>query len=365
MKYFISINYNNFNFFEKKMMRYFFYKKSKIIPNKKDLEIVKNFILFYKKYYYKKTPRTHKGEWEYINKYKRNKLLKYLTQLNIIKLSEELANLFTSRISYGLFGINFDNFDKFIKSSKDLKKYICYTLKNIFVWEEFVKTSNRDYNFLNASNAGRVFGIKYKNYMIPLDIPRYDYYASRIINLLENFKKPTIIEIGGGYGGLVGQLIKRRFNFKYINIDLPETLLLSYYYLKKTTKNFFLLSNVLSTKILEKNNYILIPFKKNLELNLKADLVFNSSSFSEMPRDIINYYFDWINNKIKPKYIFHQNSNVLLFPNSKRHIEILASQFPIDKKNYSLKFSSLSLFMGGSGRYREYIYERNKKTYES
>jgi hypothetical protein len=70
----------------------------------------------------------------------------------------------------------------------------------------------------------------------------------------------------------------------------------------------------------------LVPFKKKLELNLKADLVFNSSSFSEMSRDTINYYFDWINNKIKPKYIFHQNSNVLLFPNSKRHIEILASQ---------------------------------------
>ena len=125
-------------------MRYFFYKKTKIIPKKKDLEIVKNFILFYKKYYYKKTPTIHKhnkGEWEYINKYKRSKLLKYLTQLNIIKLSEELANLFTSRISYGLFGINFNNFDN-IKPDKPpplIRIFLFLIICNIYVGAPYEK----------------------------------------------------------------------------------------------------------------------------------------------------------------------------------------------------------------------------------
>ena len=46
------------------------------------------------------------------------------------------------------------------------------------------------------------------------------------------------------------------------------------------------------------------------------------------------------------------------FSKLKRYKEIPSSKFPIDKTNYELKYFHPSIFQGGSGRYREYLYKR-------
>ena len=58
--------------------------------------------------------------------------------------------------------------------------------------------------------------------------------------------------------------------------------------------------------------------------------------------------------------IYHENSNFLLFPDSERHIEILGKDFPIDTKAYNLIQMTISPFLGGNGRYREFIYKRHE-----
>ena len=58
------------------------------------------------------------------------------------------------------------------------------------------------------------------------------------------------------------------------------------------------------------------------------------------------------------KYLLHQNSNILLYPNSKRHIEILADRFPINLKKFKQVNKNISLWVSGSGRYREYLYKK-------
>ena len=54
------------------------------------------------------------------------------------------------------------------------------------------------------------------------------------------------------------------------------------------------------------------------------------------------------------------NANVLLFPNSERHIEVLSSEFKIDNEKYLKISSSLAPWTGGSGRHREYLYLSKK-----
>ena len=76
---------------------------------------------------------------------------------------------------------------------------------------------------------------------------------------------------------------------------------------------------------------------------MNTNIIFNANSFSEMSKKVVFHYFDLINKKLKPNFIFHQNSNVDLFPNSKRHIEIQSSNFPIDKKNYTKIFSNVGM----------------------
>lgn len=153
--------------------------------------------------------------------------------------------------------------------------------------------------------------------------------------------------------------MKRNFKFNYVNVDLPETLLTSYYYLRKKIGINIQLKKKLN---ICKEKIIFVPYSKNFineEMGkMQIDLLFNANSFSEMSKKILSNYFYLINKKIKSEFILHQNSNVNLFPESERHIEIQASEFNIDMKNYVKIFSNVSMFQGGSGRYREYLYKR-------
>ena len=78
----------------------------------------------------------------------------------------------------------------------------------------------------------------------------------------------------------------------------------------------------------------------------------------EMDKNILNKYIEVINKIIKPNYIYHENSNFLMFPKSKRHIEILGKDFKFNKKKYRLENFNISPFSGGSGRYREFFYKK-------
>ena len=77
-----------------------------------------------------------------------------------------------------------------------------------------------------------------------------------------------------------------------------------------------------------------------------------------MNKNILNKYVEVINRIIKPNYIYHENSNFLMFPKSKRHIEILGKDFKFNKKRYYLEYFNISPFSGGSGRYREFFYKK-------
>lgn len=351
MTYFTSINYYELHPLSSSIK--IFSKKNNSKPNYLDKKIVKDFISFFKK---KDFNNIHGGEWMWINKRIRRTLIGSLKKFDIDFLSSQLINLFKSKVSYGIVSSTYRNV---FKNKKNRKYYISDVLKNISVWEEFVKLKKKDYNFIHTDKKiGNPYGIIYKKKKILFDTPRHDYYAEKIINILKNKKNPTILEIGGGYGGLLIQLLKRKFNFSYINIDLPETLLISYYYLKRTFGVNICLHKNLESSIL-KNKIVYIPYKHDLSIKkINVDLLFNANSFSEMSKKVLYKYFNLINNKIKPEYILHQNSNINLFPKSRRHKEIQSSDFPIDMKNYTKISSTISMFQGGSGRYREFLFKK-------
>ena len=103
---------------------------------------------------------------------------------------------------------------------------------------------------------------------------------------------------------------------------------------------------------------ILVPSEMAEKVDIKVDIVYNCNSFSEMAVVTVQNYFDLINKKWLPRYIYHQNSDVLLYPNSPRHVELVSSAFPIDLA-YKEIYRTPSPWAGGSGRYREYLYQRD------
>ncbi len=132
---------------------------------------------------------------------------------------------------------------------------------------------------------------------------------------------------------------------------------MTYFYL---TKNGIPLNLITEKENDVKKNMVNLVFAEDFEKIWrkipKSDLIFNSRSLCEMHKDTIAEYFNFINSS-KTKYFYHENSNYLLFPNSERHIEVIADKFPIDKKKFRLLSKYLTPFTGGSGRYREYIFK--------
>lgn len=142
-----------------------------------------------------------------------------------------------------------------------------------------------------------------------------------------------VLEIGGGFGSLARIIIKNK-NTKYFLIDLPEANLLSNYYLK----NFFpekKIFNYLDFKNLdieeEVNNFdifILPPNTLNSK-KLSFDFIINTRSFMEMKMNIIQEYFNLIQNKIVEGGFF---LNVNRYLKGTVGEDIYFNKYPYDEK---------------------------------
>ena len=224
-------------------------------------------------------------------------------------------------------------------------------------WLDYTNLAPEQY--LSMPDIGMPYGIQFGNNLVTPDICRHDYHAGKIFKILEDMdlSSATVLEIGGGYGGAAYQFLKRdlRKKYRWVIIDLFETLCVQYYWLSSCG----IAVDMAIDGHLEKRSsqVILVPSEMAEKIDIDTNVVYNCNSFSEMARSTVENYFDLINKKWAPRYIFHQNADVLLFPNSPRHVEVVSSQFPIDE-TYKEIYRTLSPWAGGNGRYREYLYER-------
>ena len=153
----------------------------------------------------------------------------------------------------------------------------------------------------NYGNAKKIYRFKDK-FFSPTDLFIIKYVDELTKKL--DFKKINVIcEIGQGYGLLASKLLKIK-KFKMILIDLPESNLITAYYLKKIyPKKKIIMDIDLKNKKLSKNNlkngdiFIISPWIEIKKVN--ADLFINSRSMMEMTKKSITKYFDVIKNNIK------------------------------------------------------------------
>ena len=318
------------------------------IPDKKDIQIAKEIFNFFCKT--KKKFKIFGGEWEYLNKIKRPKYIKTLIKSDIKKLTLIFSNLFRNDISYGIVTPSY-------KDISNKEKFKSQILQDINTSIEFSNLKYLKQISLNK-NIGNPFGIYTKNKVIMPDTPRHFYFANKIKDYVKKGNNFKILEIGGGYGGLAKILFSYNKKITYFSVDLLEGCLIQYYFLKKSGLKVNLVKEIKDIKL---NQINLITFDKELKILKKigkCDFVFNSRSFSEMNNAIVNRYTNVINSFIKPKYIYHENSNFLLFPKSKRHLEILGKDIKFNKKKYNLEHFNISPFCGGGGRYREFFIKK-------
>ncbi|SVC53266.1 uncharacterized protein METZ01_LOCUS306120 [marine metagenome] len=161
--------------------------------------------------------------------------------------------------------------------------------------EEDVVISNLDNK--NIGNCNRVLNFKDK-YIDYGDLFHIYVFSQLNDSIFSKDKISSICEIGGGFGALA-RVIKNNLDVSYIMIDLPETNLVSAYYLyenfKNENKKFLLYNQIKDNKIsveqLHSYDFIIIPPWVVFEKDLKIDLFVNCRSMMEMERKVIRDYF--------------------------------------------------------------------------
>jgi hypothetical protein len=151
--------------------------------------------------------------------------------------------------------------------------------------------------------------------------------------LIPEKKNKIILEIGGGYGGLANKLINNFSQSKFLLIDLPENLLLQYYYLTNlhpTKKIYFINTKEELNTIKNYDVLLLTPFNCSTIIDdIYFDIIIQTRGFGEMNRISVNDYFHLIQKNIKEGGILYLVERYVGY----RGEEVMRIRdYPFDKK---------------------------------
>ena len=161
--------------------------------------------------------------------------------------------------------------------------------------------------------VGNPAGLFYGGKVIPIEAIRFSYCAEQMLPLLEGKNHPVICEIGGGNGGQAYALMSKSANaLTYIDLDIPEMLVIATYFLMMALpgKSFLLYGEgPWEDGALEKYDIVMLPYFliPQMEANT-VDLFFNQRSFSEMDGKTVLEYVHQIE-RICRGYFMHINHN--------------------------------------------------------
>ena len=298
------------------------------------------------------------GEWEWIGEnYRANLRSAVVEQGDFSTLFSELEGFPFSKLSYGM--VTFSE-DGGVRQSEELGLIPTGAWKDFFLLQRLMRKGahmrEADWRDLFQVN---LHGVESDGILD--DCFRHTYFASLLLELTRGAGSTEIVEIGGGYGGLALQIDRLKLEghrVRHLIVDLPESLLLSYWFLRMQGQQ---VSVVLDEKDFERvaqAGVVLVPDYLYESIPWKADVLFNSRSFSEMTRETSTKYLKQADEFLTPTSIVLEATGYDLFPDSTRHKERLADDLKRDLPSYLVDSSNWSPWQGGGGRYFEYVFRR-------
>ena len=132
------------------------------------------------------------------------------------------------------------------------------------------------------------------------------FYYALIARYAELDKASSILEIGGGFGGLMGRIGLKHPDKKLFLVELPRATVLAYYYLKTKLHNAHLHYNPASLPLNTSSHVnVMCPWILN-HLDQPIDLVINTVSFQHMNASNHTFYFENLR-RLKVPLIFSIN----------------------------------------------------------
>jgi hypothetical protein len=149
---------------------------------------------------------------------------------------------------------------------------------------------------LACPEVGNPFGVLIEGILIEAGSPYRHYCADRVDGLLSSDAN-TVVELGGGFGGMAYYLLRDRPGTRYIGFDVPETIALSSYYLLKAFPHLkFLLYGEAdaTTQAITQADVTLLPLFELEKMTARSVVVtFSSHSFADVRPEFV---LDYLNN---------------------------------------------------------------------
>lgn len=298
--------------------------------------------------------RAEAGEWGWQIYSRRADYMEALRNEDVAVLSELLMNFFRNSGVTSLY--TYASYNELVDSGRLHKMwFVNCILHDYKIWRGLHgETQTRD---LESPAVGNPWGYALDGTLITPVSCFHNYYANTVKNLLSGHVKPTVAEIGGGFGGFAYYLM-RKGEYRYINFDIPEVLLIAQYYLIKAFPDKKVLLFAEGANF-DDYDIILMP---NFELPRMpsgyADLFINTRSLSEMGYRTIEEYLKYIARACRG-YFLHENSSVAV-KSIDTFTETPAQDFPIPDC-FKMVYKRKAAWKAGGGRYWSYLYQKNDK----
>jgi putative sugar O-methyltransferase len=206
------------------------------------------------------------------------------------KTVQLLDNYFRSDISSSM-GSCAAAFQGFVRHADD-----AWLHHNLRVWDYSVG-SHTPLTELAVPPVGNPYGFRVGGLLINADALLNHHRAHVVRRLLEGVRRPVVVEIGGGYGGFAYYLNGGPGSLTYLNFDIPESLVISSYFLSLLFPNkrialYNYSTKAIDTGFLSAHDIVLMPnfVLPHLAEGI-ADVSLNTISMSEMEHATIEEYY--------------------------------------------------------------------------
>ena len=241
-----------------------------------------------------------------------NEIIAALSREDEEGVAKIYGNFFREPCSVGLHGMPVDMASTYFSgniSEESKGLYVADLMHRFDIWINSIGKT-LPISALQTPIVGNPYGCYIDGTFFRSGVDYQHYYATMISRLIRSKGHKFVLELGGGFGGLAHFLMRDNTDLTYIDVDLPENMALSAFYLLSAfpEKNIALFGEVdLSTEDLSKFDAVILPNFAIEDIKSDSiDLSFNSYSLAEMSLSTVTNYLNHFN-RISTKFIYHIN----------------------------------------------------------
>jgi hypothetical protein len=249
------------------------------------------------------------GWWQQIRDRSLGPVRQALRTGNIAALRGIYRNFFRDACSTGLTAVPYGMTAVYFGGRMtDLHRriYLADTLYRLDYWQR--ETGGRFHlRDLAIPRIGNPFGVCMEGALVSARAEFQHRCADRIAGLLES-NLSTVLEVGGGFGGMAYFLLRDQPKTKYLDFDLPESIALATYYLVKALphKKFLLFGEApLTGEAIAAADVVLMPlFVMERLPSASVDLTFSSHAMADLEGGELAAYLKTIHRVTRSRFLF-------------------------------------------------------------